>query len=226
MAPARSLHEIIAGLTGDAGTPGDLAAVLHAGGHPDLPEDLLAEAVVSFADTAPAEVAEHLAPFVMAHGPIVEGDTVAGELDRLPDLLATVPAAEIDDDSALAAPEIDSLVETGDADAAQPLDDDDDGDGDGDEGDEGDEGEGDDVPADSGWAPLDMAFGLGHDPATILLDDDAHDAMTPDLEPIDYPDPHDLPGHLDGPSPEADLWAAPSLPDDAPEIDDVDDVDE
>ena len=59
MAPARSLHEIITGLTGDAGASGDLASVLHAGGYPDLPPDLLAEAVVSFAGTAPAEIAEH-----------------------------------------------------------------------------------------------------------------------------------------------------------------------
>src|SRR3954465_12992343 len=123
MAPARSLHEIIAGLTGDAGTSGDLAAVLRAGGHPDLPEDLLAEAVISFADTAPAEVAEHLAPFVMAHGPIADGDTAAGEIDGLSGLLATVPAAEIDDDAA-AVPEIDSPFGTHDADAAQSPDED------------------------------------------------------------------------------------------------------
>nr|BFE68898.1 hypothetical protein GCM10020092_021990 [Actinoplanes digitatis] len=91
MAAARSLHEIIAGLTGGAGTSGDLAAALDAGGHPDLPEELLAEAVVSYAGTAPAEVAEHLAPFVMAHGPIAEDDAGAGDIGQLPDLLATAP---------------------------------------------------------------------------------------------------------------------------------------
>ena len=170
MAAARSLHEIIAGLTGDAGTSGDLAAVLHAGGHTDLPEDLLAEAVISFADTAPAEVAEHLAPFVMAHGPIADGDTVAGEIDRLPDLLATVPAAELDDDSALAAPEIDPPVETDDADAAQQPDE------------EGDAV--DDVPAESGWAALDTAFGFGHGLAATPLDDGAPDEGAPEAEPV------------------------------------------
>ena len=65
MTAARSLHEILAGLTGNAATSGDLAAALRAGGHPDLPAELLAEAVISFADTAPAEIAEHLAPFVV-----------------------------------------------------------------------------------------------------------------------------------------------------------------
>ncbi|MEU4221389.1 hypothetical protein [Actinoplanes sp. NPDC026623] len=214
MAPARSLHEIIAGLAGDAGTPGDLAAVLRAGGHPDLPEDLLAEAVVSFAGTAPAEVAEHLAPFVMAHGPIADDDTAAGEIGALPGLLATVPAAELDDDSAPAVPEIDSPFGAHDADAAQQPDVDDDDDV-------------DDVPAESGWAPLDPAFGFGHDPTATPLDDDATDAFAtePDSEPAGYADPHDLPGHLDLPSPDADLWDTPALPGDSPEIDDIDDID-
>jgi hypothetical protein len=217
MAPARSLHEIIAGLTGDAGTSGDLAAVLRAGGHPDLPEDLLAEAVISFADTAPAEVAEHLAPFVMAHGPIAEGDTEAGGIDRLPDLLATVPAAGFGEDSDPTAPEIDPSDEADDEaddlddaldDAAQRDDDVDDL---------------DDLDAEPGWAPLEMAFGHGHGLETVTFDDDAPDAVVPEAEPIGYADPHDLPGHLDVSSPADDSWATPSLPDDAPEIDDLDD---
>ncbi|MEU7908852.1 hypothetical protein [Actinoplanes sp. NPDC049118] len=201
MAPARSLHEIIAGLTGDAGTSGDLAAVLHAGGHPDLPEELLAEAVISFADTAPAEVAEHLAPFVMAHGPIAEGDAGAGEIGRLPDLLATAPSAGFGEASALAAPEIDPPFEAGGADAAQPPDD-------------------VDEPAEPGWAPLDTAFGHGHGAAATPVEDAGPGAVAP--EAAGYADPHDLPELQDVPSPAAELWATPSLPDDAPEIDDID----
>ncbi|MET8147814.1 hypothetical protein ACIBSW_28265 [Actinoplanes sp. NPDC049668] len=194
MAAARSLHEIIAGLTGGAGTSGDLAAVLHAGGHPDLPEELLAEAVVSYAGTAPAEVAEHLAPFVMAHGPIAEGDAGAGDIGQLPGLLATAPAGGFDDDPDLAA-ELDPPVEAGD-------------------------GEGDaldDLAAEPGWAPLDMAFGHGH--AAAPFDDDA---SIVEAEPAGYTEPHQPPMHEELPSPADELWAAPSLPDEAPEIDDID----
>ncbi|MEU4694775.1 hypothetical protein [Actinoplanes sp. NPDC023714] len=57
----------------------------------DLPDDLIAEAVVSYADTAPAEVAEHLAPFVGAHSVVGAHDTAADPPDWQ-DLLATVPA--------------------------------------------------------------------------------------------------------------------------------------
>lgn len=212
MAPARSLHEIIAGLTGDAGTSGDLAAALRAGGHPDLPEELLAEAVVSFAGTARAEVAEHLAPFVMAHGPIVEGDTVASETNYLPDLLATAPAAEVDESAALTMPEIDPPFGAGDDDGHLP-----------------DEHghDVDDLPVEHGWAPLDTAFGHGLTEAPG--DDIAFDAVAPEAEPVGYADPHDLPDRHDLPDLEdvspsgAELWATSVLPDDAPEIDDFDD---
>ena len=42
-----------------AGRRADPAEVLRASGHADLPDGLVAEAVVSYADTAPIEVAEH-----------------------------------------------------------------------------------------------------------------------------------------------------------------------
>lgn len=71
MTSARPLRELLADLAGDAHAArahgGDPQAYLAAHGHPDLPADLVAEAVVNYADTAPAEVAEHLAPFVTAH---------------------------------------------------------------------------------------------------------------------------------------------------------------
>lgn len=59
--PARSLHEVFQTLAGDP----DPDAVLAAAGHAGLPADLLTEAIVSFADTAPPEVAEHLSPVVL-----------------------------------------------------------------------------------------------------------------------------------------------------------------
>ncbi|GAB1640182.1 hypothetical protein [Krasilnikovia sp. MM14-A1259] len=268
MAPARSLHEILSGLTGDAGTPGDLAAVLDAGGHPDLPPDLLAEAVVSYAGTAAAEVAEHLAPFVMAHGPIAEGDTAADEID-LSGLLATAPAPNLDD-PALAAPEIDPPLGVGDADPAHTsLDHDHTLDHDhaldhrhtldhGHALDSGhtlnqehtfdrehaldhghtldhehalDHGHAVDAPGESGRVPLDSAFGLGHD-HDLGLDhglaiepdhDAAFDAVAPEGDPTGYAHPHGLPELDDVHHSGAELWATPLLPDDAPEIDDVDD---
>jgi hypothetical protein len=74
------LRDVFAGLAGNGGDPGDFLR--------DLPADLVAEAVVSYADTAPLEVAEHLAPFVGAR--FDESD--AGETWL--DLLASAPVEE------------------------------------------------------------------------------------------------------------------------------------
>jgi hypothetical protein len=73
MASARPLHELLGDLVGDgdaAHAHGDPEAYLAAHGHPDLPPDLVAEAVVSYADTAPVDVAEHLAPYVTTHSAV------------------------------------------------------------------------------------------------------------------------------------------------------------
>ena len=71
---ARPLRDLLADLVGDASARqaygADPAGYLAAHGHPDLPEQLVAEAVVSYADTAPVEVAEALAPYVSGHGPV------------------------------------------------------------------------------------------------------------------------------------------------------------
>lgn len=97
MEPVRPLHDIFAGLAndpaagrGEGAEPGD---ALRAGGHGELPEALVAEAIVSYAGTAPAEVAEHLAPFVTGHGPVPPEDPAATGLDLAHglDLLATTP---------------------------------------------------------------------------------------------------------------------------------------
>ena len=95
MPPARPLREVFAALAGDQATQGvaasDRRALLEAAGHSELPADLVAEAVVAYADTAPLEVAEHLAPFVTAHSavPVDGGDDV--ERADWFDLLAAAP---------------------------------------------------------------------------------------------------------------------------------------
>jgi hypothetical protein len=92
MDEARPLRDVFAELAGDGAA--DSAGILEAAGHPDLPGSLVNEAIVNFADTAPAEVAEHLAPFVMAHGPVPVEDLPAGEMDAAHglELLSTAPA--------------------------------------------------------------------------------------------------------------------------------------
>jgi hypothetical protein len=75
---------------GDARADGP-AEYLAEHGHPDLPPELVAEAVVSFADTASPEVAEQLAPFVTAH--TAGGEHTADWFD----LLTSAPAELADD---------------------------------------------------------------------------------------------------------------------------------
>lgn len=102
---ARPLRELLADLVGDAEARhtygSDPAGYLAAHGHPDLPESLVAEAVVSYADTAPVEVAQALAPFVTTHGPVPGGEQPGEWFDLL-------TSAEVGDDpfdESLAAPE-------------------------------------------------------------------------------------------------------------------------
>ncbi|BEL04735.1 hypothetical protein Q0Z83_029260 [Actinoplanes sichuanensis] len=74
------LRDVFAGLAGTGGDPGDFLR--------ELPAELVAEAVAGFAETAPLEVAEHLAPFVGAH--FDTGDAGGTWLD----LLASAPVPE------------------------------------------------------------------------------------------------------------------------------------
>ena len=79
--PLRDLLDELAGDPAAAAAGADPEAYLQAHGHPGLPPDLLAEALVSYAHTAPPEVAEHLSPFVIAHSGVPDledGDTAAG----------------------------------------------------------------------------------------------------------------------------------------------------
>lgn len=100
MASARPLREVFADLVGVPSATADPAALLSEHGHPGLPDDLIAEAVVSYAQTAPVEVAEQLAPFVTAHSAAGTGDDpAAGWLDLLagaPDVADDEPA-DLDD---------------------------------------------------------------------------------------------------------------------------------
>jgi hypothetical protein len=100
MASARPLRDVFADLVGAPSAADDPAAFLRDHGHSGLPDDLVAEAVVSYADTAPVEVAEHLAPYVTAHSaagdePVGGDEPAAGWLDLLgtaPDVSADEPA--------------------------------------------------------------------------------------------------------------------------------------
>jgi hypothetical protein len=101
MASGRPLHELLADLAGDADAArahGDPETYLAANGHPDLPPDLVAEAVVSYADTAPVEVAEHLAPYVTTHSAVPTDEPPAEDWFGL---LTTAPAEDLDADPGL-----------------------------------------------------------------------------------------------------------------------------
>jgi hypothetical protein len=99
---ARPIRDLLADLVGDSEASraygADPAGYLAANGHPDLPEPLLAEAVVSYADTAPVAVAEALAPYVTAHAPIPDPDPDGEPVDWFELLTSAAPADLVDDD--------------------------------------------------------------------------------------------------------------------------------
>lgn len=90
-----SLHDVFDAL---AGQPDRSASeMLHDAGYGDLPPELVGDALVNYADTAPVEVAEHLAPFVTAHTTDAAPDLDAG-LGLLSGALSV--AADLDSDLA------------------------------------------------------------------------------------------------------------------------------
>lgn len=135
MTQGRPLHTVFTELLRDdvareayAADPGGL---LGPAGHGELPDDLLAEAIVSFADTAPPEIAEHLAPFVMAHSAVPLDDSEPPAATTGLELLADAPAnAPADAADRIGADDLDSVLDGTDAepapvfvDTGSPLDD-------------------------------------------------------------------------------------------------------
>lgn len=106
MEPVRPLREVFDELIDAAPADRDAAALLRESGYSDLPDELLSEAIVSYAETASVEVAEHLAPFVTAHATPAAGEapgTRPAPEDGL-DLLASAPAPETGDGAPAAEP--------------------------------------------------------------------------------------------------------------------------
>ena len=94
----RSLREVFASLSHGSADP---AAALAQAGHGDLPGHLVTEAIISYADSAPVEVAEHLSPYVVAHSavPAPEGHPYpVPELHEGLDLLGSAPEPAHADD--------------------------------------------------------------------------------------------------------------------------------
>jgi hypothetical protein len=100
MQPARPLRDVLTDLVGEADAAGP-ADVLAANGHADLPDELVAEAVGSFADTSPIEVAEHLAPYVMSDSPVPQPDAPPVDLASWLDVVTTAPPPTDVDPTAL-----------------------------------------------------------------------------------------------------------------------------
>jgi hypothetical protein len=96
MASARPLRDVFADLAGEHAPATNPADVLAANGHPGLPEGLVAEAVVNYADTAPIEVAQHLSTFVMANSPVPLGPEVGEEPLSWLHALTTAPVVTDD----------------------------------------------------------------------------------------------------------------------------------
>lgn len=103
MDAARPLRDVFAELASDESARhayrSDPQGFLRANGHGELPSGLVAEAVVSYADLAPLETAEHLAPVVAAHSAVPLDGTGLGDDEGMNDpfagldLLASAPAA-------------------------------------------------------------------------------------------------------------------------------------
>jgi hypothetical protein len=96
MASARPLRDVFADLAGEHAPATNPAEVLAANGHPDLPDGLVAEAVVTYADTAPIEVAQHLSAFVRANSPVPLGPEVGDEPPSWLHALTTAPVVTDD----------------------------------------------------------------------------------------------------------------------------------
>lgn len=194
-----SLRELFAELSRPGG--GDPADVLRAAGYGDVPESLVAEAVVSYAGTAPLEVAEHLAPFAVAHGPVPTVDPApapAGGYGGLSLLASAPPPGATDhpvvdhplDEHPLGDHPFREHVDLDPSGLDDPLDH---GVGDHGDGHHGDPAGTDGLHTDTGHAasagpPHLGGFGTGHD---HLAGDHALDPAGPDHDLHPDHDPHD-----------------------------------
>jgi hypothetical protein len=112
MEPVHPLRELFAELAADAvpqrsGPGEDPSGLLARYGYGDLPDELLTEAIVNYAASAPVEVAEQLAPFVVAHSavpsrpdrelPEIDSERVASTVGHGLALLSGVTAPPADD---------------------------------------------------------------------------------------------------------------------------------
>ncbi|MBA0125021.1 hypothetical protein H0B56_05650 [Haloechinothrix sp. YIM 98757] len=115
MEPVRPLRDVFDELIEADPAERDVAALLRESGYSDLPDDVLSEAIVSYAETAPVEVAEHLAPFVTAHATPGSGDAAGTRPapEHGLDLLASMPAPEQIDDTPATDPVPDIAFGTG-----------------------------------------------------------------------------------------------------------------
>jgi hypothetical protein len=95
MQPARPLRDVLTDLVGDGDAAGP-SEVLAAGGHSGLPDQLVAEAVGTFADTAPIEVAEHLSPYVMANSAVPLPDAPEVDAGSWLDAFSGAPVPDAD----------------------------------------------------------------------------------------------------------------------------------
>jgi hypothetical protein len=159
MDATQPLRDVFAGLAGTGGA-GEPATVLAASGHDDLPDGLIAEAVVNYADTAPVEVAEHLAPFVRAHS------AVPGATGEPPSWLTAVGTAPMDVDAMDPAAAGHDLDDVGDGTSTAPPSEvpEDPGRTDEHYG-QGDTAPGGHEPADARWTPPDQGSDLGGSPS-------------------------------------------------------------
>src|SRR5258708_4998892 len=99
MDAARPLRDVFADLAQDEDAR-SAQDVLRANGHADLPDGLVAEAVGTYADTAPIEIAEHLSPYVMANSSVPLPDVAEVDPSGWLNAVVSAPVVELPNDPA------------------------------------------------------------------------------------------------------------------------------
>ena len=186
MEPVPSLRDVFASLAGGSSDP---AAALSAAGHGDLPSDLVAEAIVNYADAAPVEVAEHLSPFVVPHSAVPQPQEATTDAPDTGDGLALLTDAPTGPDLT---PDHEPGHEPGDDPAHEPGHEPgvegssvmDAGTEYGVDGQGAEDGSHDTSEASVGHDPADLLFGAGEPDASHVGPlDSSPDAVHPGIEP-------------------------------------------